>query len=140
MTKSRPRAERGTRGAAAGYVLTAFLALAAGGAAGYFLGAAVHTSQHRVLVRRELESLVTVVGALEAIESHGDSTHTAIRLLEDRMQQVVAVLADFSLVEVELAEPELLEAVRAAERYAEAHGMKSTASQARIVAGRLGAP
>ena len=127
-------------GSVARYVLTAFLAVAAGGAAGYFLGSGVHTSQHRVLVRRELETLGTVASALEALESQDASTRSAVRILESRLQRSVADLADLTLVHVSLDEPELLQAVRAAERYADAHGMSSTASQARIVAERLGRP
>ena len=118
------------------YVLIALVAIAVGGAAGYWLGAGVHTSQHRVLIRRELENLVTITDALEALKSRDEAA--VVRLLESRMQRSVADLADLTLVRVNISEPELLNAVRLAGRYSEAHGLASTSVQARLVSQRLG--
>jgi hypothetical protein len=120
------------------YVLIALAALAVGGAAGYWLGAGVHTSQHRVLIRRELENLATIADVLEALKSRDEAA--VVRLLESRMQRSVADLADLTLIRVNISEPELLEAVRNSGRYSEAHGMASTAAQARVVSQRLGLP
>src|SRR6266550_6076707 len=106
------------------WVLIASIALAGiavGGAAGYWLGAGVHTSQHRVLIRRELENLATITTALEALQSRDEAA--AVRLLESRMQRSVADLADLTLVRVNITEPELLDAVRNAGRYGGAHGL-----------------
>jgi hypothetical protein len=120
------------------YVVIALVAIAVGGAAGYWLGAGVHTSQHRVLIRRELENLATIVDALEALQSRDNAA--VVRLLESRMQRSVADLADLTLVRVNISEPELLEAVRNAGRYSEAHGLALTSAQARVVSQRLGSP
>jgi hypothetical protein len=120
------------------YVVIALVAIAVGGAAGYWVGAGVHTSQHRVLIRRELENLATIVDALEALQSRDNAA--VVRLLESRMQRSVADLADLTLVRVNISEPELLEAVRNAGRYSEAHGLALTSAQARVVSQRLGSP
>src|SRR6266496_2446444 len=61
------------RHALARYVFFALVAVAVGGAAGYWLGAGVHTSQHRVLIRRELENLKTITDALEALKSRDEA-------------------------------------------------------------------
>jgi hypothetical protein len=121
------------------WVLIASIALAGiavGGAAGYWLGAGVHTSQHRVLIRRELENLATIANALEALKSRDEAA--VAQILESRMQRSVADLADLTLVRVNISEPELLNAVRLAGRYSEAHGLASTSVQARLVSQRLG--
>jgi hypothetical protein len=121
------------------YVVIALVAIAVGGAAGYWVGAGVHTSQHRVLIRRELENLATIVDALEALQSRDNAA--VVRLLESRMQRSVADLADLTLVRVNISEPELLlEAVRTAGRYSETHGLALTSAQARVVSQRLGSP
>ena len=123
------------------WVLIASVALAGivvGGAAGYWLGAGVHTSQHHVLVRRELENLATIANALEALKSRDEAAVALV--LEKRLQRSVADLADLTLVRVNITEPELLNAVRLAGRYSDAHGLESTSVQARSVLQRLDSP
>ena len=101
----------------------------------FLFGTGVHTSQHRTLVSRELQSLAAITEALQALESQ--DPRTAAQVLEDRMRRSLADLTDLTQVRAPLDEPDLGRAVTDAEGYARRHKMDEAGAQAREIGTRL---
>ena len=116
-------------------LIPAGIGLCVGIVLGVFFGSGIHTSQHRVLINRELRSLSVITEALQALQ--GQDTLKAEKVLEGRMGRSLADLADLTQVPAPLDDPSLMQAITDAENYAQRHKMDEAAAQARVIGRRL---